>query len=85
MAEQVMGVFGIAVAIEPGIEDRHPASRPAQLHGSGQTGKTASDNENILHGRSFRMMRRWDGHYVTTYVTLDTGVNLPVSVRGQLV
>src|SRR3954447_25067886 len=54
VAEQAMRVAGKAVARPAGIENGALAPGTAELQGAGQTGKAASDDDDVIHGDGLR-------------------------------
>src|SRR5687768_6392914 len=56
VAEQTMRVAGEAVARQAGIENGDLAARTAELEGAGETGKAASDDDDVIHGYKLRVV-----------------------------
>src|SRR3954471_10473556 len=56
MAEQAMRVAGEAVARQTGIENGDFAAGTAELQGTGETGKAAANDDDVIHGDGLRVV-----------------------------
>src|SRR5215213_4218486 len=56
VAEQTMRVAGEAVARQVGIENGDLAAGTAELHGAGETGKAAADDDDVIHDDGLRVV-----------------------------
>src|SRR5207248_8211595 len=56
VAEQTMRVAGEAVARQAGIENGDLATGTAELQGAGETGKAATDDDDVIHGYGLRVV-----------------------------
>jgi hypothetical protein len=51
-----MRVAGEAIARQAGIENGDLAAGTAELQGSGETGKAAADDDDVIHDDGFRIV-----------------------------
>jgi hypothetical protein len=58
MAENIMRVLGIAIAVEAGVEHSDLASRPPKLQRRRKPGKAATNDDHVLHRMSPRVRIR---------------------------
>ena len=57
VAEQAMRVAGKAIARQAGIENRDLAAGAAELQRTGEAGKAAADDDDVIHGVGSVMVR----------------------------
>jgi hypothetical protein len=48
--QEAVRVGGEAIARQAGVEHQHVPSRPAELRGGGEAGKTAAYDDDVVHG-----------------------------------